>query len=195
MIRMILLAALLLPQLAQSQERTATGFKGASFLVGVSFHAISTPFHKMGNNFRNLGFKVGAELPWNQRDNLRQSIEVGYYFNRFNGRSLYAHSDLVYRPRLVKDLRAEIRLGPGVGYVWHPVPAWTQKNGEWVSSHGGKFLPQIHGALGLCYDPINIKSWQASPFIQYELMALVGYNRGIPAMPNSFIHMGSRFKF
>lgn len=190
-----LLLLLFLPFLSHAQEKSPTGFAGASFLVGVSFHAVSTPLHKPGNNFRNLGFKVGAEMPWNQRDNLRQSVELGYYFNRFNGRSVYIHSDFVYRPRIAEDLRADLRLGPGLGYIVHPGDSWTQKNGEWIASHGGKFFPQIHGAFGLSYNNISIKHFDASPFVQYEVMAITGYNRGISIMPNSLIHFGSRFKF
>jgi hypothetical protein len=193
--RRLFIVLLLLPGLVKAQEKSATGFNGASFLVGISFHAISTPLHKPGNNFRNLGFKIGAELPWNQRDNLRQSVELGYYFNKFNGRSVYLHSDFVYRPRIAKDLRADFRLGPGLAYLWHAVPAWEQKDGVWTSSHAGKFFAQVHGAFGLSYNNINVKSLQASPFIQYEVMSITGYNRGISVMPNSFIHLGSRFKF
>jgi hypothetical protein len=193
--RRYFLLLFLIPVLTFGQEKTATGFSGASFLVGISFHAVSIPLNKPGNNFRNLGLKVGAELPWNKRDNLRQSVELGYYFNRFNGRSLYLHSDFVYRPRIAKDLRADLRLGPGISYIWHPVPAWSHQNGEWVSHYSGKFFGQVHGAFGLSYNNVRIKSFDASPFIQYEVMAIAGYNRGIAIFPNSFIHMGSRFKF
>lgn len=193
--RKLLLLFLLLPGIGLAQEKSATGLSAASFLVGISFHAISTPLHKPGNNFRNLGFKVGAELPWNAKDNLRQSLEVGYYFNRFNGRSVYVHSDFVYRPRIAKDLRADLRLGPGLGYVLHPVESWKQKNGEWVADRSGKLFPQVHGAFGLSYNNIRLSDLAASPFVQYEVMAITGYNRGISIMPNSFIHVGSRFKF
>lgn len=193
--RKLLVTFLLMPFLASAQEKTATGFSGASFLVGISFHAVSTPLHKPGNNFRNLGFKVGAELPWNQKDNLRQSVELGYYFNRFNGRSIYAHSDFVYRPRIAKDLRADFRLGPGLGYVLHPGDTWKQKDGEWVTDRSGKLFVQVHGAFGLSYNNIRIKDVDASPFVQYEVMAITGYNRGITILPTSIIHLGSRFKF
>lgn len=193
--RFFLLLILLLPLLSKAQEKIATGWAGASFLVGISFHALSTPLHKPGNNFRNFGLKIGMELPLNSSDNLRQSIELGYYFNRLNGRSIYVHSDFIFRPRIVNDLRAELRLGPGLGYIWHPRVSLTQQNGEWVTGHSGKLFPQVHAAFGLSYDNIHIHSLEVSPFIQYEVMAVVGYNRGIPVLPNSFIHVGSRFKF
>ncbi len=193
--RQLFILCLLLPAITWAQEKSATGVSAASFLIGISFHAISTPLHKPANNFRNLGLKVGAEIPWNAKDNLRQSLELGYYFNRFNGKSLYLHSDFVYRPRIAKDLRADLRLGPGLGYVWHPVESWKQSNGEWEVDRSGKLFPQVHGAFGLSYNNIRLSDWAASPFVQYEVMAITGYNRGISVMPNSFIHVGSRFKF
>ena len=191
--RTLLFLTLLLPIVLRAQEKSATGFRATSFLVGISFHAVSTPLHKPANNFRNLGFKMGAEIPWNQRDNLRQSFELGYYANRFNGKSWYAHSDFVYRPRLAKDLRADLRLGPGISYLFHPVDTWKQTNGEWVSTRGGKWFAQLHGAFGVSYNNIQLSQVAVSPFLQYEVMAIAGYNRSIPAFPNSFIHMGSRF--
>jgi hypothetical protein len=191
--RTLMLLILLFPAALFAQKKSGTGLRATSFLIGISFHAVSTPLHKPGNNFRNLGFKVGAEVPWNQRDNLRQSVELGYYANRFNGKSWYAHSDFVYRPRLAKDLRADLRLGPGIGYVFHPVATWKQVDGEWVPSRGGKWFAQFHGAFGLSYNNIQLDQWRVSPFLQYEVMAIAGYNRSIPAFPNSFIHMGSRF--
>ncbi len=193
--RVLLTILLLIPFLCGAQEKVKTGWSGASFLIGISFHAVSTPLHKPGNNFRNLGFKVGAELPWNSKDNLRQSLEFGYYFNRFNGRSVYFHSDFVYRPKIAKDLRADFRLGTGLGYILHPTQSYTQKNGEWVKDGKGKLFVQVHGAFGLSYNNIRGSSFNASPFLQYEVMAITGYSRGITVMPTSFIHIGSRFKF
>jgi hypothetical protein len=166
-----------------------------TFIVGVSFHAVSTPFHKPWNNFRNLGFKVGAEVPWSSEDNLRQSIELGYYVNRLNGRSVYVHSDLVYRPKMMDDVRADLRIGPGLGFIVAPGETYVQKNGLWTRSRGGKWFPQVHAGVGVTYNDVKVKTVEASPFLQYEVMAVVGYNRGIPVLPNSFIHVGSKMKF
>lgn len=166
-----------------------------AFMVGISFHAVSTPMSKPGNNFRNLGFKMGMELPWNDKDNLRQSVELGYYFNKFNGRSVYVHTDLVYRPKIAEGLHADIHLGPGLGYLLHPSQGMKIENGTWTKTTSARLFGQVHTSLGLSYDDIRISLTKASPFVQYELIGIVGYNTGIPVFPNSFIHFGSKFKF
>ena len=141
--RKILFLLILCPGLSSAQESLSSS--GTAFLVGISFHAVSTPLHKPGNNFRNLGFKVGVEIPWNSKDNLRQAVEIGYYFNRMNGRSIYLHSDFVYRPIIWENIRADFRIGPGVGFVLAPGRTFVQKGGLWTSARGGKWFPQVHG--------------------------------------------------
>lgn len=188
------LAIFLLTQcLAKAQETNST--LGSTFIVGISFHAVSTPFHKPGNNFRNIGFKIGSEVPWNNSGSVRQAFEMGFYFNRFNGKSLYFHSDFAYRPKIAEGLRADIRLGPGIGFVLRPSVGYKIKDGEWSSIRSGKWFPQIHTAIGLSYDKPSENGWRAIPFAQYEIMGIVNYNTGIPVLPNSIIHIGSQFKF
>lgn len=189
----ILLLLILSPSFSFSQDANANS--QPSFVVGISFHAVSTPFHKPGNNFRNLGFKIGAEIPWNSKDNLRQAVEVGYYFNKLNGRSIYVHSDFVYRPKITHEVRAEFRIGPGVGLILAPGKSYIQREGVWSVARGGKWFPQVHGAVGISYNDLRLQSSEVSPYVQYEVMAIVGYNRGIPVLPNSFIHMGTKMKF
>ncbi|MGE0770454.1 MAG: hypothetical protein AB7K37_01995 [Cyclobacteriaceae bacterium] len=189
----ITVASLLLPGLALAQDMTGTN--EPVFTVGVSFHAVSTPLSKPGNNFRNFGFKLGIELPWNKRGNLRQSVEAGYYFNRFNGRSLYVHSDFAYRPGIAEGLRVNIHLGPGLAYLLRPSQGMKIENGKWMATTSPRFFPQVHASISLSYDDLRVSNPLASPFVQYELMGIIGYNTGIPVFPNSFIHVGSKFKF
>jgi hypothetical protein len=191
--RKILSLLILWPSLSSAQESVSNS--RPTFVVCISFHAVSTPLHKPQNNFRNLGFKFGIEIPWNNKDNLRQSVELGYYFNRLNGRSIYAHSDFVYRPIIRGNVRADFRIGPGLGFLLAPRKTLIQKDGLWTSAQGGKWFPQVHGAVGISYNDVELESVRISPFVQYEVMAIAGYNRGIPVLPNSFIHIGSKAKF
>ena len=165
-------------------------------IVSISFHAVSTPFKKIQNNFKNVGIRVGTEFQLNGKGNLLQSLQLGYYRNRFTGNGLYLNSEFIYRPSISGDAQLDFRVGPGITRTFNAMPGLRQTDdGRWLSERSSKTLLQLSSSAGIAYDYNRPGSFQISPLIQYEIGALLGYAPDFPVLPFSFIHMGSKFKF
>jgi hypothetical protein len=166
-------------------------------IVSVNFQTIATPFHNLNNNFRNCGIKIGTEIAYNKNGNLLQSFNIGYYRNRLNGDGLYVNSEFIYRPKIYKPIHIEIKLGPGVADVFLPTqPYEPDGNGNWhKASNYGKLALQVHGSLGIWYQSIAINKIRLSPFIQYEIVGIISYNKSIPVLPTTAINIGCRINF
>jgi hypothetical protein len=165
-------------------------------IVSISFHAVSTPFKKIQNNFKNVGIRIGTEFQLNGKGNLLQSLQLGYYRNRFTGNGLYVNSEFIYRPSITGNTQLDFRVGPGIMRTFNAMPGLKQGNdGRWFSERSSKTLLQLSGSAGIDYDYTRAGSLKISPTIQYEVGALLGYAPDFPVLPFSFIHMGSKFKF
>ncbi|QNF35504.1 hypothetical protein HUW51_23370 [Adhaeribacter swui] len=197
--KLIFLLFLGCTQIAWAQESHPKTARSNKFplVVSVNFNAVSTPFHKPGNNLKNLGLRVGTELPYNKKGNLFQTVNVGYYRNRLNGDGIYLNSEFGYRPNLYKGFGPEFKLGPGFANIYLPTkPLETDGKGNWKqATNTGKTAFQVHGSLGLQYHNLTRSQVDVSPFVQYEIVGVAGYNKTIPLLPTSFIHAGCRLKF
>ncbi|PSR52254.1 hypothetical protein AHMF7605_01310 [Adhaeribacter arboris] len=171
--------------------------KKLPLIISFNFNSLATPFHKLGNNFRNGGVRIGTELPYNRKGNLFQTINIGYYRNRLNGDGIYLNSELGYRPNVFKGFGPEFRLGPGFANIYLPTkPLEPDGKGNWQRAiNKGKTAFQVHGSVGIQYQSRKLDHIQCSPFLQYEVVGVAGYNKSIPVLPTTFIHLGSRFKF
>lgn len=181
----------------QRSGNTETTALKLPIIASVNFQTIATPFQDFENNFRNIGIKLGTEVPYNRARNLLQSFNIGYYRNRLNGDGLYINSEFVYRPKIFNPISLEIKLGPGLANVFLPTqPYEPDGEGNWrkVPNHG-KLALQVHGSLGIWYQAIDLNKIRLSPFIQYEIVGIVGYNRSIPALPTTLINAGFRINF
>jgi hypothetical protein len=178
-------------------ETSNDTFKRLPLVVTLNFNAISTPFHKMKNNFKNVGVRVGTEVGWNSSGNLYQSFNVGYYRNRLNGDGLYINSEFIYRPVVYNHLRMEFKIGPGLADIFLPSqPYQPDGHGNWKkASNPGKPAFQIHTGIGICYEDFMVNHTRVSSFLQYEMVGVVNYNQSVPVLPTSYIHAGSRIRF
>ena len=183
--------------IAQTQEVKPLSVRHLPLTVSLNFNAISTPFKKLTNNFRNVGIKIGTEVSWNKRGNLLQSLNIGYYRNKLNGDGIYVNSEFIYRPELYKGMRVEFKLGPGISEVFLPTVPWVSDGkGNWKKAANTTPLTfQLHASTGLYYQEFKIQDVKISPFVQYEMVGVLNYGNSIPVLPTSFIHVGSRVKF
>jgi hypothetical protein len=182
---------------SQQSETTDSALMKLPIIVSANFQTIATPFHNLKNNFRNLGIKIGTEISYNKKRNILQSFNIGYYRNRLNGDGLYINSEFIYRPKIYKPIRMEIKLGPGLADVFLPTqPYEPDGNGNWrKATNYGKLALQVHGSIGIWYQSIAINKIRISPFLQYEIVGIIGYNKSIPVLPTTMINIGCRINF
>jgi hypothetical protein len=163
-------------------------------IASVNFQTIATPFHNLQNNFRNLGIKIGTEIAYNNKSNVLQSFNMGYYRNHLNGDGLYINSEFIYRPKIYKSIRMEFKLGPGLADIFLPTqPYKPDGNGNWYKANNyGTLALQVHGSIGIWYESLILNNIRLSPFLQYEIIGIADYNESIPVLPTTAINVGSR---
>lgn len=162
-------------------------------VTSMNFQAIATPFHNAENNFRNPGFSIGTELNYTKKNLTFQSINFGYFFNKYNGNAAYLNSQFIYRPKIYKALHLEIKFGPGLIDLFLPTQPYTLINGNWEkSSDHGNLAITVNTGIGLWLKPNIASNNIISPFVQYDIMGITRYNKSIPVLPTTLINFGCR---
>lgn len=186
---------LALPLLAEGQvpplPSAGALYRNWPVVVGLQFHTLAMPFSDGKSAFSNPGLSVGTEFRYNRRATLLQSLQAGYYHNRYAGNGLYAAPQLVYRPQF-GPLYAELRAGAGVLYAMQPGRSYELKDGSWQThNHGGKLMLMLPVGLSLGYNGRQAAP-RISPFVSCQVFVLHGYNPGIPVVPNRLLQAGVR---
>jgi hypothetical protein len=186
-----LLLLLSAPIRAQEAPVVPAGYRNWPVVVGLQFHSLSMPLSDWKTSFSNLGLSLGTEFRYNRRATLLQSVQVGYYRNKYAGDGLFVAPQLVYRPQF-GPLFAELKAGAGALYTMQPSQSLELQDGQWQThDHGGK--PTLMLPVGVS---IGYNGRQAAPafapFVSYQVFVMHGYNPGVPVVPNRLLQIGFR---
>jgi len=164
-------------------------------VTSINFQAIATPFHNLENNLRNPGLRIGSEFHLSKKRNTFQTINLGFYNNKYNGGAVYASSEFMYRPKIYRTLQLELKFGLGIIDVFLPTQPYVMNQGKWEKAKdNGNWNITVNTGFGFVYKPKKSSTRNLSPFIQYDIMGIVGYNKSIPVLPTTFLNMGCRFE-
>lgn len=175
-----------------AQSENVERYSDFPIIVTLQFQALAMPFRDMKSNFSNIGIGLGTEVSLNDRNNLVQQVSLIWFNNRNAGNSLLFMAQPAWRPQIFRDWFLELKLGAGYLYAFRPVESYRLENGRWVSvGKKGKGMLAIPAgfSIGRLF---TINDTLISPFMSYQMMALVGYNESILAMPETIIQIGSR---
>ena len=187
--------ALTVPSIhAQTRAGDASPVATASWPLTVSlqFHSLSMPFQDLKTTFSNVGIGLGTEFNYNRRGNLIQTVQVGYYRNRYAGDGLFVSTQAGYRPHF-GHLYTEFKVGVGWNYTVHPNATIQLREGQWHSlGRTGKGLLMV--PIGISIGYAKPKAFIA-PFVAYQFFALSGYNPSVPLVPNQLLQAGTHIYF
>ena len=178
---------------AQSNARKSLPAERTSWplLVSVQFHSLALPFQDIRRVSSNVGIALGTEFRYNERGNLIQSFQTGYYRNRYAGDGLFIFTQAGYRPH-VGSVYADVKAGLGWHYTFHPNTTLTLNEGQWqTAGRTGKGLLMLPLGLSIGYDGPSM----VSPFVGYHFFVLAGYNPSVPVVPNQLLQAGARIRF
>ena len=175
-----------------AQSEYVKKYSDFPIIVTLQFQALALPFQDVKSNFSNIGIGLGTEVSLNDGNNLVQQVSFMWFDNRNAGNRLLFMAQPAWRPQIFRDWFLELKLGAGYLYAFRPVESYRLENDRWVSvGKKGKGMLAIPAgfSIGRLF---TIKDTLVSPFMSYQMMALVGYNESIPAMPETIIQIGSR---
>ena len=160
--------------------------------ISLQFHSLSMPFQDLKTTFSNIGIGLGTEFRYNRRGNLIQTLQVGYYRNRYAGDGLFVSTQAGYRPHF-GHLYTEFNMGVGWNYTFHPNTALQFRDGKWESlGRTGKSLLMLPVGMSIGYAKPNAVF---APFVWYQFFALSGYNPSVPIVPNQLLQVGTHVYF
>ncbi|RIV18983.1 hypothetical protein DYU11_26145 [Fibrisoma montanum] len=187
--------AALHPSVSRAQrngsELLPAGRMSWPLMVSVQFHSLALPVGNIRPAFANPGLALGTEYRYNRRGNLLQSIQAGYYRNRYAGDGLFIVTQAGYRPHF-GPVYADLKAGVGWNYTFHPNTTLVLKEGQWQpAGRTGKGLLMVPLGLSIGYNGPSL----VAPFVGYQFFALAGYNPSVPVVPNQLLQVGAHIHF
>ncbi|MFW5793788.1 MAG: hypothetical protein ACOCWC_05845 [Bacteroidota bacterium] len=158
------------------------------------FQNFSLPFYDLKSNFSHPGFIVGGETNLNKKNNLLLNIGLAGYLNKEMGNGFYLQSQTIYRPKLFDYVHPLIKIGVGWHRSYHPVQSYEFIDGDWTKTVGGKSQLTIPIGIGVEYKK-NAANKSLIPFLSYQMVPNLYYNKTIPISFYTFFETGIKLKF
>jgi hypothetical protein len=173
---------------AQSDEP----YRNFPIVVSLQFHSLSVPFRNIKSNFSNIGLGVGTEVSLNDSNNWVQQVTFSWYHNKAVGNGLMFYTQATWRPTIGSNVYSELKAGAGYQYSFRPVESFKQVNGDWVSvGRKGKGMLMLPVGISVGSD-FYTSTLNLSPFLNYQILLAMGYNKSVPAIPETQVQVGSR---
>jgi len=180
---------------SKGQSKPDKSYRNFPVIVSIQFHSLTLPFRNFKSNFSNVGIGLGTEVSHNGKQNWVQQFNAVWYRNKNIGNGLLFNTQTVWRPTIFNDFYSEIKAGIGYNYCFRPVQSFKQDNGNWVSvGHKGKGMFTILTGISAGYNKYSSHTY-ISPFVSYQFLILMGYNKSIPIVPETLLQVGSRIHF
>ncbi len=179
----------------KAQVHQPKQYRNFPLVVSMQFHSLTFPFKYVKSNFSNAGIGLGTEISLGSTHAWAQQFNFLWYRNKNAGNGIGFYTQSSWRPTIISPIYTEAKIGFGALYAFRPVKSFKQKNGQWVSAqHQGKWLPIIPIGISFGYNKFSRDTYIA-PFVSYQLMLMVNYNKVLPVVPNTLIQIGSRIHF
>jgi len=177
------------------QDKLNRSYRNFPIIITIQFHSLALPFKDLKSNFSNVGIGLGTEVSFNGQRDWVQQFTIALNRNQNIGNGLLLFTQTVWRPTIADQFYGEIKAGIGYNYCYRPVESYRPENGKWTSvGRKGKGMLALLGGVSAGYDNYSSSTY-LSPFVSYQLMALKGYNKSIPIVPETLLQVGSRVHF
>lgn len=168
------------------------------YTVAVSFfnHSIAMPFHKILNTPLHPGVQAGIEGRYFEtlKSKLFQSLNLGMFYNKYNGTGFYLNTELAYRYTSKFRISAEALAGLGYLRTFRPTAIYEQtESGNYRRAKDKGFSSAIASfAFGLGYAIKSSSAFSFAPFIRYQSLIQTRYSPDLDVLPHAAFHVGVR---
>jgi hypothetical protein len=148
------------------------------------------PFKDLKSNFKHFGISIGTEVSHSSKNDWIQQFQIGFSLNKGIGNSFFMSTQTVYRPFEIDNFFPEVKMGVGWQRIFHPVETMVFKKGQWEKAVGGKSQVIVPMGVGVSYHKYQKDTYYV-PFINYQIIPSLFYNRTIPVNFYSAFQLGS----
>lgn len=186
----IILISFSLLQQVQAQDIKQIQRRGIPVTISVFTESIGFPNFRIRDNLSNWGIRIGTEFYYNQsaKKQLLQNVQVGYYHHKGFHQGFFLNSAFGYR-KYFGDFFADGTIGFGYMLVDSKLPRFERFGDAITEKKGvfGRFIPNIGLGTGYRFPMFSV-------FSRYEMFGEVPFGlNGVPALPHSAFHLGTRF--
>ncbi len=164
-----------------------------TFSSGV--HSFYAPIENL--KWHSPGFAISGEINrmLGQKQLFSAGFQLQYGQNRYQGDATSLQFLGQFLPVVFKKI--ELGVGSGAGYRFSAYPSSTLKwdGNQWEESKKYKGIFQVPFQLSTGYRSINFSPVLVTPFIAYQMQAMIGYNPDLSPLPDSSIMFGFKFNF
>ena len=197
LILVFLLSSLI--SISSAQEDVIAGKKNIPLVLSFFKHNASLPFEGIIKSPLHPGVSAGTEFTYKtgKIGKIFQTINIGYFYNKFNAKALFLCSEFGYRKTMQLGLFGDLFIGLGYIHSFHPKEIYAlNAHGEYEKAKDkGKSAYLISAAIGLGYDFSKKAGWPFSVFIKYQYALQGPHNLDSPLWPNAMLHFGVRIIF
>ncbi|RIV17718.1 hypothetical protein DYU11_31240 [Fibrisoma montanum] len=189
------LLILLAPQISMAQDRPSPP-ASRPLTVSVFSESVSLPTFRGFLRTLNVGVRIGTEFYYRNRtgSQLIQTLNLGFYHHRTVHSGLYLNTEFGYR-KFLGNLYAEGFIGVGGLGLSQQLRSYRQtETGDYqpASRFLIRVMPSVSAGVGYRFRPFT--PTPISVYARYELFGETPFsNRGIPVLPHSAFHIGTRF--
>lgn len=170
--------------------------KPLAFTLSFFNHSISSPFHNIISTPLHPGVQAGIEGRYFEtaKSKLFQTLNLGMYYNKYNGTGYYLNTELGYRYTSKWRIFAEALVGIGYVRVYHPTEIYElTSTGSYEQTNDKGFSSALVSfAIGLGYAIKSSSLVSFAPFMRYESLIQTKYNSELSVLPQSALHIGVR---
>ncbi|RYC71302.1 hypothetical protein [Spirosoma sordidisoli] len=164
--------------------------------ISLFSESVSLPTFKGFLRRPNLGVRIGTEFYYRNRpgSQLIQTLNVGFYHHRGLQSGLYLNTELGYR-KFIGGFFAEGFIGLGALGLSQQLRRYERtETGDFrlASRWMLRAMPSVSAGVG--YQFGRQTTMPVTLFTRYEAFGETPFsNRGIPVLPHSALHIGTRF--
>jgi hypothetical protein len=157
--------------------------------ITIFTESIGLPNFRFAEGQTNLGFRIGTEFYYRNSDKgqLIQTLNIGYYVHRGFHNAFFVNTEFGYR-HYFNNVFVDGTIGLGYALLRSALPRYTSDGNSFVQKSPvfGRLLPTLGLGAGYRFDGLSV-------FSRYEMHAEMPFGfKGVPALPHSTFHLGTR---
>jgi len=139
----------------------------------------------MGARWEPAGWAAfgGVTRSINNRQTLGVTLRLGYARSVRQGDALQVQLLFNVRPLIANRVELGFSLGAGYQFSFYPSAPLRWEGQEWLPGKSSKGLFQVPLQVSLGYRSVKTSRIEWSPYIAYQLQALLGYSPDLSLLP------------
>ncbi|MCK3685974.1 hypothetical protein [Maribellus sp. YY47] len=189
---MLLLLLLLLFCISRAEEQVKE--TKWQFDISTGIHAFYAPVENLKWDNPGLVTSVGLNRMLGQKKVFSVGLQFQYEQSQYLGNASSLQFIAQFLPVILRKIELGVGFGAGYRLSGYPTKTLSWDGDLWEKGKNFKGIFQIPLQFSVGFRSIRLAYFAVTPFIAYQLQALLGYNPDFDPLPDSTISCGFKFQ-